>query len=103
MHSDVISHLLADHVSHAGDCSAWVIESAMDRRTLTSETDEYKAVVKYLKSGSASSGKGLGRSGSGFGTLLRLRLCTKVVAMLKYWSHCGHIYFGNVNIHGRQR
>lgn len=92
MHSDVISHLLADHVSHAGDCSAWVTESAMDRRTVTSEKDEDKAVVK-----------GLGRSESGFGTLLRLRLCTKVVAMLIYWSHCGHIYFGNVNIHGRQR
>lgn len=30
MHSDVISHLLADHVSHAGECSAWVTESAMD-------------------------------------------------------------------------
>lgn len=101
MHSDVISHLLADHVSHAGDCSALVTDSAMGRRTVKSETDEDKTVVKYLKSGSARSGKGLGHSRCGFGTLLGLRFCTKAVAMLRSSSHHGHIYFGDFNIHGR--
>lgn len=56
-------------------------DSAMGKRTVTSEMDKDKAVVEYLGLGSASSEKRVGRSRCGSGTLLRLGLCNMEVAM----------------------